>query len=128
MKTLLKWTIFCVCTGRTPRLDLETRRFFEIGDRTDLSYEEKLAAYRDLSDEYFETERYNDFCASSLPHIDEVVLDWVASEEFDGLIVETVRTTYPAHEHERFLGHFRGLVGQWIREQGREPVTGEPAR
>jgi hypothetical protein len=22
------------------------------------------------------------------------------------------------YEHERFLGHFRGLIGQWIRERG----------
>ena len=24
----------------------------------------------------------------------------------------------PPHEHERFVGHFRGLVGQWVRERG----------
>jgi hypothetical protein len=28
-----------------------------------------------------------------------------------------VRSTYPPHEQERFLAHFRGLVGQWVREQ-----------
>jgi hypothetical protein len=27
-----------------------------------------------------------------------------------------VRTTYPRHEQERFLAHFRGLVGQWVKE------------
>ena len=30
--------------------------------------------------------------------------------------------TFPAHEHERFVAHFRGLVGQWVREQGAEPA------
>ena len=44
MSALLKWCAFCVVTGREPRLDLDTRRYFEIGDREDLSYEEKLAA------------------------------------------------------------------------------------
>jgi hypothetical protein len=28
-----------------------------------------------------------------------------------------VRSTYPMHEHERFLAHFRGLVGLWVRDQ-----------
>jgi hypothetical protein len=46
------------------------------------------------------------------------MLDWVASQDFDRLLIETVKTTYPAHEHERFVGHFRGLVGQWVRERG----------
>jgi hypothetical protein len=102
--------VFCVVTGRTPRLDLDTRRYFEIGDREDLSYEEKLAGYRKLADEYFEVERYQDFCDSRLAHVDELVSDWVASQEFDDLLVETVRTTYPPHEHERFIAHFRGLI------------------
>ena len=90
----------------------------EIGDREDLSYEDKLAAYRRLSDEYFEADRYQEFCASRLGHVDELVLDWVSSTDFDRLLVSTVRATYPAHEHERFVAHLRGLVGQWVRENG----------
>ena len=118
MSALLKWSAFCVVTGREPRLDLDTRRYFEIGDREDLGYEEKLAGYRELADEYFEVDRYRDFVDSRLAHVDELVLDWIASADFDRLLLETVRSTYPLHEHERFIGHFRGLVGQWVKERG----------
>jgi hypothetical protein len=119
ISALLKWSIFCTVTGRRPRgVDLDTRRYFEVGDREDLSYREKLAAYRRLADEYFEVDRYQDFCASRLGHVDEMVLDWVASPEFDALLLETVQTTYPAHEQERFAAHFRGLIGQWLHERG----------
>jgi hypothetical protein len=110
MKALLRWCVFCVVTRRVPRLDLDTRHYFEIGDRDDLTYEEKLAGYRKLADEYFEVERYKDFCDSRIPHVDEMVSEWVASPEFDDLLVGTVRATYPAHEQERFLAHFRGLI------------------
>jgi hypothetical protein len=127
MSALLKWCVFCTVTGREPRLDLDTRRYFEIGDREDLSYEEKLAGYRELADAYFEVDRYQDFCASRLPHVDEVVLDWITSADFDRLMVETVRSTYPAHEHERFLAHFRGLVGQWVSERGATAGWATPA-
>jgi hypothetical protein len=124
ISALLRWTVFCVVTGRRPRgVDLDTRRYFEIGDRTDLSYREKLTQYRRLADEYFEVDRYQDFCASRLAHVDELLLDWVASPDFDGLLVETVRATYPAHEHEQFVAHFRGLVGQWLHERGITPQT-----
>jgi hypothetical protein len=118
MGALLKWSAFCVVTGREPRLDLDTRSYFEIGDREDLSYAEKLAAYRELADAYFEVDRYRDFVDSRLAHVDEMVLDWIASDDFDRLLLETVRSTYPAHEHERFIGHLRGLVGQWVSERG----------
>jgi hypothetical protein len=119
MKALLRWTVFCVVTGRAPQLDLDTRHYFEIGDRDDLSYADKLARYRKLSDDYFEVERYHDFCASRLPHVDELVLDWIDSPEFDALLMETIQSTYPPHEQERFAAHFRGLVGQWVSEQDR---------
>ncbi|MBV8998753.1 MAG: hypothetical protein JO304_06820 [Solirubrobacterales bacterium] len=122
MKTLLRWCTFCLVTGRRPRLDLDTRRYYEVGDREDLDYPEKLAAYRRLADDYFEADRYADFCASRLAHVDELVLDWVDSDDFDRLLLRTVRSTYPAHEQERFVAHLRGLVGQWVREQGREPA------
>jgi hypothetical protein len=117
MKTLVKWTVFCLVTGRRPVLDLDTRRYFEIADRADLSYDDKLAEYRRLADEFFETDRYLDFCASRLTHLDEITYDWVDSPEFDRLLVDTVRATYPAHEHDRFIAHFRGLLNLWLRDE-----------
>jgi hypothetical protein len=117
MTALLRWSVFCVVTGRKPRLDLDTSRYFAIADRDDLSYADKLAEYRRLTDDYFDSERYADFCASRLPHVDELVYDWVRSEEFDHMLVETVRSTYPPHEHERFVAHFRGLLGRWVHDR-----------
>src|SRR5215204_7574335 len=111
MKTLVKWTVFCTVTGRLPKYDLDTRRYFAIADRDDLSYGEKLGHYGRLADEYFEVDRYADFCASRLSTVDEVVYDWVRSPAFDELLVRTVRATYPANEHDRFVVHFRGLIG-----------------
>jgi len=117
IKALVKWCAFALVTARRPRLDLNTRLYFEIADAADASYADKLAAYQRLADGYFETERYDEFCAGSLGHLDAVVLDWVASPDFDSLIVDTVRSVYPAHEHEQFIEHLRGLIGMWIRDE-----------
>jgi hypothetical protein len=117
MAALLRWTVYCVVTGRRPRVDTDTADYFAIAD-SGASYAEKLAGYRKLADDYFETDRYAEFCATSLRHVDELVLEWVSSPAFDSLLKETVRATYPAHEHERYLAHFGGLVGAWVRDQG----------
>ena len=116
MAALLRWTVFCVVTGRKPRLDLDTSAFFQIADDPALSYAEKLGEYRRLADEYFDTQRYEEFCARHLANVDEIVYEWVSSEEFRSLLRETVRAMYPVHEHEKFLGHFGGLVDAWIRD------------
>ena len=61
--------------------------------------------------------RYWEWCEQYLPHLPEQVHDWVTSEEFDRLLRDTVAATYPAHEQEEFLAHFRGLLGMWVDDQ-----------
>ena len=79
----------------------------------------------ELADEHFEKEHYVEFCAAALPDIDEIVLDWVSSPEFETMLDDTIVATYPEHEHERFRGHFRGLIDLWkTDEAGREPRRG----
>jgi hypothetical protein len=124
MKALVKWCVYALVTGRRAKLDLETDRYFEIADDAGASYAEKLDAYRDLADSYFESEGYQDFCASSLPHLDEIVLDWVAGPDFDRLLTQTVRSVYPAHEHDQFIAHLRGLLGLWVHDERTRLRTG----
>ncbi|MGZ4597321.1 MAG: hypothetical protein ACXV3V_10385, partial [Actinomycetes bacterium] len=117
MKALVKWAVFATATGRTATSHVDPAPWFTIADRDDLSYDEKLAAYRELADHFFETERYQDFCASRLSEVDAVVLEYIESDEFDRLLVETVTSTFPPHEHEEFVAHYRGLLGMWAREE-----------
>lgn len=113
MRTLVKWTAFCVATGRRPRPHVEPADWFAVADDADLSYRDKLAAYQRLCDDYFERERYEEFCAHSLPDIDAMVADWIGSTDFEQLMVDTVVSTYPEHEVDQFLAHFRGLFDLW---------------
>jgi hypothetical protein len=41
----------------------------------------------------------------------------VESDDFDRLLIRTVISTYPEHEREMFLGHFRGLLQLWAHDQ-----------
>ena len=116
IKSLLKWSVFCLVTGRKGSTLVDVDPWFEVAD-ADSPYERKLGEYQKLADAHFETEKYREFCAISLDHVDEMVLDWVLSDDFDRLLVETVKSTYPPHEHERFLAHFRGLTGLWAKDE-----------
>ena len=113
MTALVRWCAFCLAEGRRMRIDVDTRPWFEIGDRDDLSYEEKLVEYRRLADEHFQTDAYAEFCAGPLAHLEEAAHEWFGSAEFDRLLVTTVRSTFPSQEHERFAEHYRGLLAAW---------------
>jgi len=114
---LVRWSVFCVVTGRQQAVDLTTGRYFAIADDPDMSYDDKLTAYLALADAHFDSERYWEFCEQHLAHLPEQVLGWVTSDEFDRMLRDTVAATYPPHEHEQFLAHFRGLVGMWASDQ-----------
>jgi hypothetical protein len=117
MGALVKWCVFCVVTGRRMAIDQDKRRYFDVGDRDDLSYEQKLEEYRRLADDYFQVEAYEDFCATSLPSIRELVVGYFGSPEFDDLLVDVVRSVFPGHEEESMVARHRGLVGAWLRDQ-----------
>ncbi len=116
MTALVRWSTYCVVTGRSSRVDLQTAKYFEIADDAERTYDEKVDAYLELADTYFETDRYWEWCEENLPHLPEQVHDWVASDEFDRLLRDTVAATYPAHEQEQFHSHFRGLIDLWITD------------
>jgi hypothetical protein len=117
ISALARWSIFCTATQRPMRIDQDIATYNEIADDATLDYEAKLAAYRRLADGYFELQRYQEFCAEHLSHVDQVMLEFVESGEFDRLIVDTVTSTFPAHEQERFIAHYRGILAAWARDQ-----------
>ena len=122
MKTLLKWCTFCLVTGRRPRLDLDTRR-------TSRSATARISATRTSSPP---TAGWPTSTSRPTATTTSAPAAWATSTsscstgsdsaDFDRLLLDTVRATYPAHEQERFVAHLRGLVGQWVRENGREPA------
>jgi hypothetical protein len=117
MRALVKWCVFCTVTRRRMRVNQNTRVYFDIGDRDDLDYAAKLREYRRLADDYFQVEQYEEFCDRHLAYLDDLVVDWFGGGELEALLEETVRSTFPPHEHDAMIARHRGLVGAWVAEQ-----------
>jgi hypothetical protein len=116
IKSLLAWSLFCLATDRPMRINMEIDQYFEIAD-SDRSYWEKLEAYEALADHHFETEAFQEFRATQLAGLDEAMWELARSDDFDAMLVNTVRSTFPPHEHERFIAHFRGLIDFWVQSE-----------
>jgi hypothetical protein len=112
LKALAAWSLYCTISGRRMRISMDFDRYFSIAD-SDRTYAEKLEAYDQLAQKHFETEKFNEFRHTQLQHLDEVMWELVGSAEFDGILVNTVQSTFSAYEHERFIAHYRGLMDHW---------------
>ncbi len=118
IRSLLAWSLFCVASDRPMRLDMNTRDYLAIAD-SERSYPEKLAAYEALADAYFDTERFAEFRATQLGHLDQVMWELAQAQEFDDMLVHNVCLIFPAHEQEQFIAHFRGLIAAWVQAEAR---------
>ena len=117
MRALVRWTVFTLVTGRTMALDQEIGRYIAVADRSELGYAERIAEYRRMADAYFQVDRYLEFCEEHLGHLDEVTVSFFEGADFDRILVDTVRSTFPGHEWEQFTAHYRGLIAAWCRDQ-----------
>ena len=116
IKALLAWSIFCLVADRSMRITMDIEKYFKIAG-SDRSYEEKLIEYEKLADQHFETEKFEEFRATQLKDLDEAMWELVQASEFDDMLVQTVRAAFPAHEHNRFIAHFRGLLRHWVEAE-----------
>lgn len=113
IKSLLAWSLFALADDRRMRINLDIDKYFEIGD-SDRTYAEKLDAYEKLVDEYFQTERFNEFYAQCLGNLDEITWEFMGSKEMDAILVKQIRHTFPPNEQEAFIQHFRGYLRHWV--------------
>jgi hypothetical protein len=114
---LAKWCLYCVVTGRAMRLDQEIGRWYQVADDPGRSWDEKLDRYRALVDDYYEADRFREFCDRHLASAEDCMRSYVGSADFDDLLVATVRGAFPAHEHEQMVAHYRGLLAAWAADQ-----------
>ena len=116
IKALLRWSVFCCATGRPMRVAMEPAPWWAAATEN-AAYGDKLAAYRKLADADLAAEEYAEFCDRHLPHVDEAMAEYIGSDDFDRLLVDTVQRTFPPAEHDHFVPHYRGLLRAWVDDQ-----------
>ena len=113
IKALYAWSAYCAVSERPMSIAMDPQPYFDIAD-SDRSYEEKLAAYGKLADDHLHKEQFEEFRQTELADLDEVMWHYVQTDEFDHILLETVRGMFPANEQEKFTAHFRGIMRHWV--------------
>lgn len=116
VKRMIRWSVFCAATGRQMRQNLDWAPFYSVAKK-DLPYRERLAGYAAIARERMEADRFAEFCAKHLSHLNEVTLEWMGTQECRDTVRAKVAALYPPHEVEQFTDHFFGLIQFWCRTE-----------
>ena len=115
VKANLRWSIFCAVTKKKFRRTLDWDPFYAIA-ATDLPYREKLRAYAKVARDRFETDKFDEFCAKHLPHLDEVAWEFFGTPAAKDAFRQKVAALYPKHEVELFTELFWKRVQAWRQD------------
>ena len=117
IKANIRWSVFCAATRRPMRHTLDWQPYFDIA-REQMPFRERMRAYARLAHQRFDTERFEDFCATHLAHLDEVAYDFFGSEQARDAVRQKVVAIFPPHEVEAFTELFWGRIQDWRAQEG----------
>ncbi|MFO0565620.1 MAG: hypothetical protein U0263_08155 [Polyangiaceae bacterium] len=117
VKSKIRWSIFAAVTRRKMRKTLDFEPFYAIAE-TDAPYRDKLRAYAKIARERFDTDRFEEFCAQHLSHLDEVAHEFFGTPVAKEAFRKKTAALYPAHEVEQFTELFWQRVQKWRTDQG----------
>ncbi len=108
----IRWSIFCAATRRRMKRNLNWQPYYDILDR-DLPFRERLAAYAAIGHREMETERFEEFCDRHLADLDQVTLEFFASDQARETVRKKVAALFPEHELDEFANLFWDRIQSW---------------
>jgi len=116
VKSNIRWAIYCATTRKKMRKTLDWDGFYDIAAR-ELPYREKVAAYAKLARERMEADRFEEFCAKHLAHLDQVALEFFGTDVAKDAVRKKVEALFPAHEVNAFTDLFFQRIQLWRSHQ-----------
>lgn len=117
VKSKIRWSLFVAATKRKMRRCLDWEPFYEIA-ATGASFEDKLEGYAKLGEKILELDRFEEFCAKQLGHLDEVADEFFGSERAKQAVRLKVAALFPEHEIDEFTELFWERIQHWRRVEG----------
>jgi hypothetical protein len=90
--------------------------FYAVADK-DWPLRDKIAAYAAIARERMELERFEEFCALHLPHLDQVALDFFGTDLAREAVRKKVEALFPPHEVNAFTDLFFNRIQHWRGHQ-----------
>ena len=112
----IRWSVFAAATGRRQK-PMGWERYFSAVEEG-MTLRERLDVLMPIVHDRFQTEEFEEFCATHLAHLGEVATEWFATDMARDAIRQKVTALFPEHEVESFTELFFERIQGWIEIEG----------
>jgi len=117
IKAIVKWSIFCAATRRPMRRTVDWQPYYDVLAQG-LPERERLAAYAAIARKRLDVDRFEEFCARHLSHLDEVISEFFDSPMARDAVQQKVAALFPEHEVNPFTDLFWKRIQLWREQEG----------
>lgn len=112
---LIKWFSYCAVTEKDMRIDMEQNRYLDVINDPKKTPLQKFEHYCALSDEYFEVDRFQDFCEANFKHIEQRMIEFY-DKYFDEIIGYSIEMSdFPLEEREKMFTYYKDMMENIFR-------------
>ncbi len=112
----VRWSVFCAATQRPMLKNLDWQPYFDAAEQYD-TLEERIVAYAAIARQRLDVDRFEEFCAEHLAHLDEVSDEFFASDVAKDAVAQKVTAIFPEHEVEEYTELFWGRIQKWRQQE-----------
>ncbi len=121
--SMLKWFSYCAVTGKDMRRDLEQDKYLNFLNDPNLSQEDKFNRYNKMSEDYFETEDFNQFCEDNFKGLEDKMIEFY-DKYFEEIIESAIEfSDFPKEEHRRFYNEYKHMMDNTFRANAKDYLT-----
>jgi len=120
---LVRWTTYCTVTEMDLRVDMEQKKYLKVLNDPKISQVEKYEFCRKMNNDYFEVEKFQEFCETHFKGLEDKMIDFY-DHHIDEIIATSIHySDFPKEEHGKFTRYYKDLMEKNFRKNAKEYLT-----
>lgn len=122
----LRWFAYCVVVGKDMKMDMEENEYLKIFNDPTKSQLEKYQYHVERSKEYFEVEKFQEFCQENFSDLTDQMIRFYDTR-FDDVIRYAIHfSDFPVEEHATFYAKYKEMMAKTFRPNAKEYLITRP--
>ena len=112
---LVKWVSYVAVTKKNMGIDLEQEKYSKVFMNPKKSQQEKFDFHKQMSDKYFETQKFQEFCDENFQDLDDAMIAFY-DQHFDRIIEFAIEySDFPEYEKGQFFNYYKNMMDTMFR-------------